>query len=280
MPFPGPWIQPPDQAVAAILSRWLHHRYDVVSHSSDNDIWDGVGATPDPDYITDTSQSIELLPFRSFADPAVLAFRLSYFSDGVLIKSPFIDPPDPLAVGYEIDATDPGTLRWPIAVDFTANGILSGGADPGDETVMSKRLLAGDYTLDPAPYPVINLASWLAPATLAARVTVAEVPADSSSHTVTVSFADTDVDTNGVIAFWAGANYYTFGTSSTADLVGNASYTVRYTYRPPRFRYLYDARPPLAHRQRLDGTDTAGPQLTHVGTAGGRPPLAWRQNTP
>jgi hypothetical protein len=51
-------------------------------------------------------------------------------------------------------------------------------------------------------------------------------------------------------------------------------------WQPPRWRFLYAARPPLAHRQRLDGTSTAGPPLAHIGTAGGRPPLAHRQHTP
>jgi hypothetical protein len=56
--------------------------------------------------------------------------------------------------------------------------------------------------------------------------------------------------------------------------------TTTITYTPLRFRNIYDARPPLAHRQRRDGTATTGPQLAHIGTAGNRPPLAWRQNTP
>lgn len=51
-------------------------------------------------------------------------------------------------------------------------------------------------------------------------------------------------------------------------------------YTGPRFRFVYDGRPPLAHRQRHDGAATIGAQLAHIGTTGGRPPLAWRQNNP
>lgn len=67
------------------------------------------------------------------------------------------------------------------------------------------------------------------------------------------------------------------------QLVGSSGVTLSWTYRPPRFRFLYlqpQARPPLAHRQRKDGTDAAAAALTLRGPNPARPPLDWRQNTP
>lgn len=59
----------------------------------------------------------------------------------------------------------------------------------------------------------------------------------------------------------------------------------RAQYRPTRYRLLYThplGRPPLAHRQRLDGVASNGPPLAHLqsGTGAQRPPVAHRQQTP
>lgn len=65
-------------------------------------------------------------------------------------------------------------------------------------------------------------------------------------------------------------------TSSTPD------FPVTVHYQPRRYRIVLPGRPPLAHRQRLDGAATAGPSLSHFqgAVSAARPDLAHRQHTP
>lgn len=78
-------------------------------------------------------------------------------------------------------------------------------------------------------------------------------------------------NTQRVASDWASTDFLetlSVGVAKTVEYIG------------PRYRWVYDSRPPLAHRQRHDGAATAGPPLAHIGTTGSRPPLAWRQHTP
>lgn len=291
MPTPGPWLTPPPQTVTdapIVLPSWIDR--ESFDFTSDDAAIAGTGTVNDA---TD-SHNAWMRPRAIVAGtltPADVRVGVWLLAPTELPMADYIPSLPPGASSYETDTTDTPTVVYPVTVaPGAARTVVCSNVDgsphatPGDLTAVLKRLTPADYTTVFSTFwqrTSVGLAGgWLPPGTIAARSTVMSF--DGSSTTpASFTVAAADLDAGGFAVWWDGPSYFEGGVMPSFNVTAELPPALTYTYTPRRYRFLYDGRPPLAHRQRLDGTDTVGPPLAQVATAGlVRPTLAWRQSTP
>lgn len=293
MPFWGPWITPPVQTLTGSPAA-PHFTGGSVTGIGDT------GAT-DADALNGTNVGgvTTFLPsggsnffpvYDPTADISGVEASLWLISRAAVHGVEYLPtwPPNAIDIEYDPANTDDTTwVQWPITVQLNAFPIIAefldgsaGATPPSDAAELLKRMTAADYTVSGISATPATANNWFTPTQWAARSNVASFPVAGGSSSFALD--TTDLDTGGYAVFGECLNYIANGVVPPVRLFGSIDFQISYTYQPRKYRFLLidTGRPPLAHRQRRDGTATAGPQLAHVGTVGSRPPLAWRQNSP
>lgn len=208
---------------------------------------------------------------------------------------PFDDWPTG-AITYEVEEPEgtplPGTIKIYGYVMHRSNDVV--GTTRRGSSI--RRLTPTDYTLDGSNRAVTTWVQALTPS--GPILATFDPPAfEDTYQTDPFEITDLTPDANGFIVFSivtdALHSTWTVNEGHSAQLlrlplVSPPSVGIlplyAQLYTPPRYRFIYDGRPPLAHRQRPDGVNIAGPPLAHIqggaSTAITRPPLAHRQNSP
>lgn len=273
MPFPGPWIDPGEMwiAVPTRIGQVDIGPPLLTAAAAANAASPLTTVTVPPNGPVATAKSTGNPDWQY--DQSTIRVQ---FNQSDLLFIPTLTPPG--ALGAELE-TNVGVVIGPTSLDLTVASTATG---PGTD-------------MSATNWNAYDADGWTPGSTLVALTPRATLTFADVAASIGIDLADYTLSIHG-----PGDDHYTHSLLFTADrqaggtpLVPPATFTdtdkaqlailtanVSVWCHPPRYRWLYNYRPPLAHRQRRDGTATAGAQLAHIGTSGARPPLAHRQNHP